>query len=89
MISLMFSVFDRKAKTFSVPFFSQRRELAIRSVASMVSDVSAQASMLARFPEDFALFQLGSFDDESAKLELLGIPELVCNAVDLKRPADA
>ncbi|AXH75720.1 MAG: nonstructural protein [Microviridae sp.] len=59
----IFSVYDTKAKTFCTPFFSQNKNTALRDFKHACNDTG---SHLFKSPEDYTLFELGSFDDESA-----------------------
>lgn len=62
MLLKMFSLYDSKAAAFAAPFSTPRRELAQRA---MVELMDAGQSQVARFPEDFLLFELGEFDDQT------------------------
>lgn len=86
MMSNMFSVFDLKAKAFMQPFFSAVRATAVRSFVAAVNDPS---TMMHKHPEDFILFHLATFDDETAKILPLAQPEQLCNAVSVKEASHA
>lgn len=60
MITLVFSIYDSKAKVYSQPFHSVNVATACRSMAALVND---RESQVARTPEDFTLFQVATFDD--------------------------
>lgn len=62
MKSKIFSVFDSKAKTFGLPFFQPNVELAVRGVTKLVND---QAQLIHEFPDDFILYEIGMYDDET------------------------
>lgn len=89
MISVVYSIFDVKAKHFGVPFYAPNKAVGLRNVQSLVRDGSASASMLSRFPEDFVLYDLGTFDDERGVFELRPAPDVVCNLVQLKGDSNA
>lgn len=74
MILEIFSVYDVKARAFGRPFFDQRQELAIRNITQAVR---TKDNPLCHFPEDFALYHLGSFDDEHAAFTLLPQPKMI------------
>lgn len=65
MIKLMFSVWDSKSGLYGQPYFAQREEVAVRHFAAALSDPE---SMLGKFPEDFTLFHIGHFNEESGTL---------------------
>lgn len=60
MITKMFSFFDTKAGFFHTPFFFHHPGQAIRAAMDLASDLSTS---IGRHPADYALFQLGEFDD--------------------------
>lgn len=78
MILKTFSLFDRKAGAFMTPFFMPSRGQAVRALTDLVSD---PATTVARHPGDFALFELGSFDDALGRFSD-GIPDFVTDAGD-------
>lgn len=61
----LFSVFDSAAKRFLEPFYAPTIEYAIRSFRQTVN---SSESTIQRFPEDYTLFHIGSFDQESGML---------------------
>lgn len=61
----IYSVHDRKAAVFARPFIAPNDGMALRSFAAAKLDPSTE---LAKFPEDFSLYLLGSFDDETGEL---------------------
>lgn len=76
---MAFSLFDVKAKAYCVPFFVHNVNLALRSFGDAVLD---QSTGISKHPEDFMLYRLGEYDDNSGKLLSLNEPEFVANAVD-------
>lgn len=84
MILKVFSVRDDKAALFMSPFFFSAVGQAVRAFSDLVNDAS---SMVGRHPEDFGLFEIGAFDDNSGKLESLPAPKLLGRASDFKTPA--
>lgn len=83
MITNVYSIFDVKAKVFGSPFYAQCDEIAIRNCAAAVRD-DGQNSMLSKFPEDFTLYRIGSFDDDRGVLSPAGTNEVVVLLVTLK-----
>nr|QJB20406.1 MAG: nonstructural protein [Microvirus sp.] len=80
MIIKMFSVHDAKANAFLQPFFSQTAGTAERSFAAEIKSTDSQ---FAKFAEDFTLFEIGSFDDATGKMEPLNTPHAVVKAIQL------
>lgn len=82
MISVMFSIYDQKAKMFNRPYFQMNRDIAIRNATALVRDPNMDMS---KFPQDFILYELGSFDDNSGKFDLHVVPEVVVEFIKLPR----
>jgi hypothetical protein len=62
MIHVMFSVYDSKAETYQPPQAYPTAGMAIRSFAAGCNDPQ---SAFSRWPEDFVLFELGTYDDQT------------------------
>jgi len=77
------SVLDTAARAFAQPFYAPAEQVAIRSVRDMVQDPE-RSNQLAKHPEDFELYNLGLFDDNSGTLEPCEA-RLVCRCKDLVR----
>lgn len=71
MIHKIFTVFDTKIETYCVPFYMPHRGAAIRTFTEMVNDPS---HTFGKHPEDYVLFELGSYDDQTARVEQLKAP---------------
>lgn len=69
----MMALFDTKAKAFMIPQFYANPAICIRAVRNAVND--PVAGFLYRNPEDFIIFQLGTWDDATGAVELLPQPE--------------
>jgi hypothetical protein len=63
MILGVFCVFDSKAVTFGMPFFTQNRGSAQRGIQMQIRQ--DPNSMLAQYPSDFSLMEMGTYDDET------------------------
>ena len=66
------ALFDTKAKAFMVPQFFATNEMAQRAVAAAVND--PQAGFLHKNPEDFVLYQVADWDDETGTFGALPVP---------------
>lgn len=62
MIHRIFSVLDLKIGAYASPFFMPTVAAAKRAFSGACNDPS---TMLYKHPEDFSLYLLGEFDDES------------------------
>lgn len=64
MIQQIFSVFDVKTEEYSAPFYSPTLAAGERAFGDVLGDPE---SVLAKHPEDYQLYHLGSFDTESGR----------------------
>lgn len=62
----VFSVFDSAARAFLPPFFMPESGQAHRA---FVDGVNSNDHPWGKHPEDYALYHIGFFDDDTAKLE--------------------
>lgn len=74
----LYSIMDSKAKTYARPFLFQHDGEALRAFQGSVQKGDTQ---LSQFPEDFILYKIGSFDDQSAEIASIK-PVYVGKAVD-------
>ncbi|QCQ85131.1 nonstructural protein [Blackfly microvirus SF02] len=81
MIYQVFAIKDAKAGAFALPFFLPRMEVALRSFKDAVSDPKHEIS---RHLEDYSLWCLGEFDDNTGAM-LPVPPVLVAEATDQVR----
>jgi hypothetical protein len=77
------SVRDRGAEAFGRPFFTPAIGVAIRSFQDEVNR-KVEDSQIYNHPDDFDLYELGSFDDFSGMFDLLENPKLVATGKQLK-----
>lgn len=79
----IFSVLDSKVKAFGQPFFQRTHGEAERSFTQVVRDPK---SSIHPFPEDYDLYFLGEYDDQTGTVEPLDTPQHVVKAVQLATP---
>jgi len=84
MILKIVAMRDRAADVFAAPNFVASIGGAIRSFADEVNR-KAEGNVLNAHPEDFDLFELGEYDDQSASFMLLDNPRQIAIGKDLKR----
>ncbi len=65
MIHKIFTVFDEKAQAYIAPFTCHQTGMAIRSFTDACAD---QTHKFGAHPEDYTLYQIGFFDDETAEI---------------------
>lgn len=68
MILKAFSLLDLKTGHFNVPFFMPHTQLAIRAVVDLAADAN---TTVGRHPSDFALCEVGTFDDQTGSFSVL------------------
>lgn len=73
----MFAVRDMAAEVFLPPFVV-RHDVEGQRVFERLCAQGAAGSMMCDFPEQFALYKLGHFDDVSGYVEMLPVLEYVC-----------
>ena len=83
MKTIVCSIKDRAADTFGRPFFLPSIGVAVRSFTSEVNRMSEDNQMY-QHPDDFDLYELGSFVDDVGRFELLDDPRLVTRGKDVK-----
>lgn len=84
MIYQVFAIRDAKADAFLQPFFSQTIGTACRAVTEATSDSNHP---FGKHAEDYALFQLGEFDDNQGRFKLLPQPLHISSVDMLLTPA--
>lgn len=75
----IFSVFDSKVSAFMNPIFLRTTPEAIRAFSGAVSE---KDSNFCKYPEDYTLFEVGSWDDQTAVIDLLSTPHPVAKAIE-------
>lgn len=78
MLLKMFTIRDSKAEVYNTPFFQKTHGEAERSFRQLVTD---EKSMPGKYPEDFDLYYVGDFDDQSGKLKALDTPQHMLKAI--------
>lgn len=63
---LICSVFDKKAGEFQAPFAQPNKAVACRSFMQFAN---SDDSIIKKFPADYALYQIGTMDVKTGKLE--------------------
>lgn len=74
----VFSIFDSKAVAYLPPFACPERGMAQRTFSDAVADSKHSFGI---HPEDYTLFEIGFFDDNSGVISAHNAPELVCTGL--------
>ena len=81
MILQVFSIHDSKAAAYLAPFFQPTSALAVRMFTDAANDPE---SNICRHPEDFTLFHMGSYDNETNTFDLLDATTAMMKALQVK-----
>lgn len=76
----LYSVRDSKGEVYSPPFLAKTPGEAERSFHGLVKDPKTQVG---QYPEDYDLYQIGTFDDVAGKIVGLDTPQHIVKAVNL------
>ncbi len=85
MNQVIVSVKDTAAQAFGRPVFVPTVSVAVRSFRDEINRPDSKEDM-AQHPEDFELYELGSFEDATGVITVIE-PRLVARAKDLKEIA--
>ena len=77
----VYAIKDVKAGTFNQPFLQPTHGTAERSFQELVRDPQ---SFVSKYPEDYDLYFLGSFDDLTGGIKSEKNPVHIINAAQLK-----
>lgn len=67
MKHIIFAIYDSKAQAYLPPFIMHRTEMATRVFADCVNDYPNH--QFSKNPQDYTLFTIGQFDDNTAKIK--------------------
>lgn len=75
----VYSIRDSKMAAFFQPFYTMNEQTAIRSINQCICDGDHPFS---QDPQDYDLFYIGSFEDQTGKFELLDAPKHVTSLLN-------
>jgi len=81
MVLRMFSIYDTKSKVYIPPMFYHNEGHAMRSILDRA--LQDQNGMLAKFPGDFKIFEVGEYDDSTCEINGHVNPTYICTVEDL------
>lgn len=73
----MYSLRDQQLGIYHAPMFLLSETIAIRTLYMAMADKNSQ---LVHFSENFALYELGEFDDQSGIVSMLETPKMIVSA---------
>lgn len=88
MLHFVVSVKDRAADVYNRPFFVLHLNVAIRDFTDEVKRVASD-NPLNKHPDDFDLYLLGEFDDNSGQFKADPSPHVLARAKDVIQSAVA
>jgi len=83
MNKIIFSVLDSAAGTFGSPWVVPHVGLAMRAFTDEVNSGSNNSDLV-KHPEDFSLYEIGSYNDVTGIITPLDVPKLIAQAKSLK-----
>jgi hypothetical protein len=75
------TIFDNKTGAYLQPFFTANVAVAERAISDLVVDPDHQFS---KNPEDYVLFDLGQFDDETGLFDMHDAPRTIATLPAIK-----
>lgn len=75
----VFAVYDIKALAYMQPFFGGNAGSAMRAFGD---EVTKQGSNIGKHPEDYQLFEIGAYDDNTGELIPTVPVKVLCTALD-------
>lgn len=82
----LYSIYDVKAKAYGSPFLAINSDLAVRCFMDLLR--SPGESAWSSYPQDFALYHIGTFDNGTARLDS-SQPQLIALGASLVPGANA
>lgn len=79
MIHRLYTVYDSKAEFYSKPFYARSTGEALRQFQAAAND---NQNSIGLYPEDYALFEMGEFDELSGEINLLEAYKSLGRAID-------
>jgi len=67
----IYTIYDTKAKVYNRPFHLLNDDIALRTATDLASDSNTD---LGKHPQDFIMFKLGEYDDNTATFDLFDSP---------------
>jgi len=84
MLLSVFCVYDSACSTWRTPIFARNKGEMMRSFIDACNDPNA---IFAKHPSDYTLFEIGTWDDDKCKFDLLKTPVSLGIAIEfVKRP---
>lgn len=79
----IYSIRDGKGEVYNTPFFQKTHGEAERTFRELAND---QKSMIFKYPDDYDLYFIGSYDDTTGVIQPLDTPHHITKAVMVQKP---
>jgi hypothetical protein len=79
----LYSLYDKKTQVFTPPMSFHNDEHAQRDLRN---EITSKGGLVAKFPEDYELYNVGSWNDHDAAMGVLSPVRLVCRIDSLLEP---
>lgn len=80
----LFCMFDKQAGVFLQPFCARSENDARRQLTLGFEDPGFLSTPAGRYPQEFAMYHVGAFEDESAVITVPTAPRFVVNLMELR-----
>jgi hypothetical protein len=87
MLMYMYTVRDSAGQLFGRPFYCHNVGHAVRGFTDQVNDPMDGQNDLFKHTADFELYELGTFDDNTALIETHPQPKAICTGLSVKKPS--
>jgi len=78
----IFSIRDSKGEIYNTPFFQKTHGEAERMFRELAND---QKSMISKYPDDFDLYYIGEYSDQTGNIVPCETPQHVIKAINVAR----
>lgn len=78
----VYTVYDSKTNAYMQPWYARTRGEAIRSFTEAIQNPE---SMFHKYPGDFTLFEVGTWDDQTGAIQMLEAKQEIGLALHFKR----
>lgn len=83
MLFNVFAIYDTAVQTWRPPLYARSKGEILRSFVDAVNNPQTE---FAKHPEDYTLFELGTWDDDKCKFDLLKTPVSIGKAIEYLKP---
>ena len=81
MIIGIYTIYDKSAKFYNKPFYQQNDQVALRTAHELMMDGD---STIRNAPEDFTMWKIGEYHDDTAQIKPFDEFELICKFHEIR-----